>query len=111
MKKVILGIVIIIIIVFAYEYQKPVMTSVAITSNAMKCLNHPPKTLGIKPFNLTLSDIQSEHTSIEAKSGFLSNLTNQRELSVKMKFKGGVEPTVKMNAYSGKCIGVTGPLN
>lgn len=111
MKKIILGMIALLIIFFVYEYQKPIMTTGEATKQALVCLNNPPKKLGIKPFNLNLSDIKSGQMSIDAKSGFFNNLTNKRELSVTLKFKGGLEPTFRMNAYNGECIEVTGPLN
>jgi hypothetical protein len=109
-KKIILGIVIVLIVFFAFEYQKPVMITGNATVQALVCVNNPPKKLAINPINYTLKDLQTVHTSIDAKSGFFNQLTNQRELSVTLVFKE-TEATVKMNAYSGKCIGVTGPLN
>ena len=110
MNKFIRGIVILLIIFFAYEYQKPVVTTNDAMKRAIECINNPPKHLAINPIDYTLKDIQAVHTSIDVKRGFLSQLTNQRELSVTLIFNE-VEPTVNMNAYTGKCIRVTGPFN
>jgi hypothetical protein len=110
MKKVIIGIILIFLVLFAYEYQKPFMTTGDATKQAIDCVNNPPRHLAIKPINYTLEDLQTVHTSIDAKSGYLNHLTNQREVSVTLVFKDA-EPTVKMDAYSGKCIGVSGQLN
>lgn len=111
LKKIILGIVIVLAVFFAYEYQKPIMTTGEATKHALTCLNNPPKKLGIKPFNRTINNIQTVQASLEPKSGFLSKLTNGREWRVTLIFKGSEEPTVTMNAYNGKCIGVSGPLS
>ncbi|SDN90684.1 hypothetical protein [Bacillus sp. OK048] len=110
MKKVIIGIILVLIVLFAYEYQKPIMTTVDATIQAIDCVNNPPSQLAIKPINYTLEDLQTVHTFIDAKSGYLNHVTNQREVSVTLVFKDK-EPTVKMDAYSGKCIWVSGPLN
>lgn len=102
----------VLIIFFAFEYQKPVMTTGKALNQAISCVNNPPKRLDIKPNNYTLKDLQNVIMRIDEKSGFFNQLTNQRELSVTLVFNnGGEKPTVKMNAYSGKCIGVTGPLS
>lgn len=110
MNKIILGIVIVLIVFFAFEYQKPVMTTGNATQKAIACVNNPPKNLAIEPINFTFDDLQTVHLSIDTKSGLFNQLTNHRELSVTLVFKGA-EPTVKINAYNGKCIEVTGPLN
>lgn len=86
------------------------MTTEKAIKQAIECVNNPPKRLAINPYNHTVKDLQAVHTTIEAKSGFLSKLTNQRELSVTLVLNE-MEPTVKMNAYSGKCLKVTGPYN
>lgn len=88
------------------------MTTSEAAKQALVCLNNPPKKIGVKPFNLNLSDVLTWQISIDSKSGFFNNLTNKRQLSVTLKFKeGGKEPTVRMNAYLGKYIDVSGPLN
>ncbi|WML45389.1 hypothetical protein [Neobacillus sp. PS3-40] len=111
LKKAVFGIFILLIIYFSYFYQKPMLTTGEATDYAVQCLNNPPKELGIKSFNLNLDDITSGNLFIDTKSGFFNKLTNQRELSVTLKTKIGREQTVRINAYSGKCIEVTGPLN
>lgn len=67
--------------------------------------------MGVKPHHQNSSDINLEETSIKIKSGFFNNLTNQRELEVTISFKDGQKQIVKMDAYSGKCLGITGLLS
>ncbi|WP_214481950.1 hypothetical protein [Bacillus sp. SM2101] len=110
MKKIILWIVIVLIFFFALEYQKPVMTTYDAIKQAIACVSNPPERLAIKPVNYALKDLETVQTSINVKSGFFNQLTNQRDLSITLVFNGA-EATVKMDAYSGKCIAVTGPLN
>ncbi|WP_409276181.1 hypothetical protein V1499_11365 [Neobacillus sp. SCS-31] len=111
LKKAFYLLLVLLIICFAYAYQKPIMTTLEATNNAVLCLNNPPKELGIKADDITFDDITQVMFSIYAKSGFLNRITNQRELSVTLKTSNGKQPTIRMDAYNGKCLGVTGPLN
>ncbi|MEH6996489.1 hypothetical protein V7075_27925 [Neobacillus drentensis] len=90
---------------------KPILTTGEATDYAVLCLNVPPKELVIKAVDINLDDITLVKLSIDTKSGFFNQFTNQRELSVTLKTKNGEEPTVRMDAYNGKCLEVTGPLN
>ncbi|MDR7080676.1 hypothetical protein J2Y03_005767 [Neobacillus niacini] len=110
-KKEVFCILVFLIIWFAYVYQKPIMTTEKATGYAVLCLNVPPKELGIKAVDINFDDIIMEKLSIDTKNGFFNQFTNQRELSVTLKTKNGEEPTVRMDAYNGKCLEVTGPLN
>jgi len=111
LKKTVFKIIVILTICFAYEYQKPILTTGEATDYAVLCLNVPPKELGIKAIDINFDDITQKKLSIDIKSGFFSQYTNKRDLSITLKTKNGEEPTVKINAYNGNCLGVTGPLN
>ena len=111
LKKTGFKIIVFLIICFAYEYQKPILTTVEATDYAVLCLNVPPKELGIKAVDINFDDITLKKLSIDTKSGFFNQYTNKRDLSITLKTINGEEPTVKINAYNGKCIEVTGPLN
>jgi len=111
LKKLVFKILVFLTICFAYVYQKPILTTEEATDNAVLCLNVPPKALGIKAFDINFDDITLEKFSINTKSGFFNQFTNQRELSVTLKTKNGEESTIRMDAYNGKCLEVTGPLN
>ena len=110
-KKTVFIILIFLIIFFAYEYQKPILTNEEATNYAVLCLNVPPKDLGIKAVKINFDDITLKQLSIDTKNGFFYQYTNKRDLSLTLKTKNGEEPTVKINAYNGKCLEVTGPLN
>ncbi len=88
------------------------MTSGEIIEKGVACLNDT-KNYYKESHNGTIAieHIKSVTTSIDDKSGYFNEVTNKRELSVKFKFDGGGEPTVKMIAYNGKCLGITGPLH
>lgn len=111
LKNAVFRILVLFIICFAYAYQKPIFTTGKATENAALCLQYPPKRLGIKAVDINWDDIKQEKFSIDKKSGFFNQITNQRELSVTLKTKNGEELTVKMDAYNGRCLEVTGPLN
>ncbi|MBO0603116.1 hypothetical protein I2483_15720 [Sporosarcina sp. E16_3] len=111
LKKTVFKILVFVIICFAFEYQKPILTTGEAEGYAVLCLNVPPKELEIKAVNITFDDITLKKLSIDKKSGFFNQYTNKRDLSITLKTKNGEEPTVKINAYNGKCLGVTGPLN
>ena len=111
LKKSVFIILVFIIICFAYEYQKPILTTEEATNYAVLCLNVPPKELGIKALDINFDDITLKQLSIDTKNGFFNQHTNKRDLSITLKTKNGEEPTVKINAYNGKCLEVTGPLN
>lgn len=52
-------------------------------------------------------DIKPEKFSIDKKSGFFNQITNQRELNITLKTKNEEELTVRMDAYTGRCLEVT----
>lgn len=87
------------------------MTTEEATNYAVLCLNVPPKELGIKADEINFDDITLKQLSIDTKNGFFNQYTNKRDLSLTLKTKNGEEPTVKINAYNGKCLEVIGPLN
>lgn len=111
LKKTVFKILVFLIICIAYEYQKPILTTEEATDYAVLCLNVPPKELRIKAVDINFDDITLKKLSIDTKSGFFNQYANKRDLSITMKTKSGEEPTVKINAYNGKCLEVTGPLN
>ncbi|WP_045520908.1 hypothetical protein [Neobacillus niacini] len=111
LKKEGFRILVLLIICFAYAYQKPILATGKATDYAALCLQLPPKRLGIEAVDINWDDIKPEKFSIDKKSGFFNQITNQRELSVTLKTKNGEELTVRMDAYNGRCLEVTGPLN
>ena len=86
------------------------MTTEKATNYAALCLYSPPERLGIKAVDINWDDIKAEKFSIDEKSGFYNQLTNQRELNITMKAKNGEELTVMMDAYNGNCLEVTAAL-
>ncbi|WP_066303905.1 hypothetical protein [Bacillus sp. FJAT-29814] len=110
-KKEAFRIFVVLVIGFAYEYQKPIMATEKATDYAALCLQNPPERLGIEAMDMNWPDIKPEKFSIDEKSGFFNQITNKRELNITLKTKNGEERTVKMDAYTGRCLEVTGPIN
>lgn len=81
------------------------------TGYAALCLQNPPERLGIEAVDINWFDLKPEKFSIDKKNGFFYQITNQREFNVTLKTKNGEELTVRMDAYDGRCLEVTGPLN
>ena len=107
-KKEIFSILLILIIGFAFAYQEPILTTEKATGYAALCLYSPLERMGI---DMNWEDFEPEKVLLDKKSGFFSQLTNQREYRITMKVKNGEELTVRMDAYDGRCLEVTGPLN
>ncbi|MEH7223247.1 hypothetical protein V7112_05470 [Bacillus sp. JJ1566] len=110
-KKKSLRILFLLTIYFAYEYQKPIMTTEKATDYAALCLFVPPKRLGIESKEMNWPYIEAEKLSIDQKNGFFNQITNKREFNITLITKNGEELMVKLDAYSGDCLEVTGPLN
>ncbi|WP_133120514.1 hypothetical protein [Heyndrickxia camelliae] len=66
---------------------------------------------GNKSRGYECDDIKPKKFSIDKKSSFFYQITNQSELSVMLKAKNGEELTVRMDAYNGRCLEVIGPSN
>ncbi|WP_078555942.1 hypothetical protein [Bacillus alkalicellulosilyticus] len=112
MKKVIMFLFIGIFIIAFYEYQKPIMNSAEAMISAVDCLNNPPEHLGIFPDYIDIETIHNEnvYTYLFQQKGYYNELMNKQRWEVKLKYDGK-EPTVLLDAYSGKCISVYGPMS
>ncbi|WP_236560902.1 PepSY domain-containing protein [Pontibacillus sp. HMF3514] len=99
--------------VFLYEHQKPVLSTSGALIQAVKCLNDPPEDLGIRPMNIEVDTLTSEHiskTHLVKKIGLWNSMTNHREWEITLKINGK-HPTVIVDAYTGECVSVYGPLS
>lgn len=112
MKKLLFGLVIIIAIFFSYSYQLPIMSTWEALDNAEKHLKNPPKEWEKSFSDYEWSDTPLENVvvSLNQKSGFWSDLTNRMNWEITIK-NNGAEPTVVIDAYTGKLIDIYGPLN
>ena len=112
MKKLLLVLVIIMAMIFSYSYQLPIMTTVEAIVSAEKHLQNPQEEWGKSFANFDWNDTPLENisASLNQKNDFWSNLTNRMTWEVTIK-NNGQEPTVVIDAYSGKFIDIYGPLN
>jgi len=112
LKKLLFGLVIIIVIIISYSYQLPIMSTSEAIDSAEKHLQNPPKEWEKTLSGLDGNDAQLENVSLSLtpKSNFWSKLTNRMNWEVTIK-NSDSEPTVVIDAYTGKLIEIYGPLN
>ncbi|MFD1927474.1 PepSY domain-containing protein [Sporosarcina siberiensis] len=112
MKKLLFGLVIIIAMFFSYSYQLPIMSTGEAIVSAEKHLQNPPKEWGksFSDYDWNETPLENVVVSLNQKSDFWSNLTNRMNWEVTLK-NNGAEPTVVIDAYTGKLIDIYGPLN
>lgn len=112
MKKYIFLLFIVIIIILVFQYQRPIMDSAEAIDYAVTCLSNPPEELGIFPYDIDLESMPLENifTNLTEQEGFYNQFMNKRLWEVRLILNEEV-PTVVMDAYSGKCISVYGPVN
>jgi uncharacterized membrane protein YkoI len=100
LKKILVGLFALVAMTFLYVYQPPILSTGEAIAIAVKQLQHPPKEISAE--NLEVSLIQQPR--------FWSKLTNRMQWEITLKYNG-TEQTVIIDAYSGKFIGIYGPLN
>lgn len=110
MKKIVLGLVAIILMTFLYLYQSPIMNTVEAIIKAEKHLQNPPEEWAKSIPNVDLKKVPIENVSavLQQKGGFWNQLTNRMQWEVTIKYSG-IQPTVVMDAYTGKFIDIYGP--
>lgn len=102
-----------IMLLITFQYQRPVMTSGEALIQAVAYLQDLPEDYHESMrLHLQVEELQREDyfTSLNLKRGFLSELLNRRQWEVTIKYDG-MEPTVVMDAITGKFITIYGPLN
>ncbi|WP_301107204.1 PepSY domain-containing protein [Sporosarcina sp.] len=112
MKKLLLVLVMIIVMFFLYSYQLPIMSTGEAIDSAQKHLQNPPKEWGktFSDYDWNDTTLENVVVSLNQKNGFWNNLTNRMNWEVTIK-NNGSEPTVVIDAYTGKLIDINGPLN
>ena len=98
--------------IFLYQYQSPIMSTGEAIFSAEKHLQSPPKEWekSISYVNLKELPIENVSAFLNQKNGFWNKLTNKKQWEVTVKYNG-IEPTVVIDAYTGKFIDLYGPLN
>ena len=112
MKKLFFGLVILMAIIFSYSYQQPIMNIGEAIASAEQHLQNPPKEWGETFSNVDWNDTPAENVSasLTQKDNLWNTLMNRMNWEVTIK-NSGQEPTVVMDAYTGKFIEIYGPLN
>ena len=112
MKKILLGLVVVMAMIFLYIYQAPIMSTGNAIVSAEKHLQNPPKEWSKSISNADLKEIPIENISVflNQKNGFWNGLTNRKQWEVTIKYSG-IEPTVVIDAYTGEFIDLYGPLS
>lgn len=112
MKKILLGLVIIIAMLILYQYKSPIMSSEEAIISIEKHLQNPPKASRKSISFIDLKEIPMENIRavLNQKNGFLNELTNRKQWEVTVKYNG-IEPTVVIDAHTGDFINLYGPNN
>ena len=112
LKRIFVGLLIIMAICFLYFYQIPIISTDEATIKAVEHLQTPPEEFKVSIPYVELRDIPAENISVHLKkrNGFFNELTNRQQWEITINYQG-IEPTIVMDAYTGKYIDMYGPLN
>ena len=112
MKKIFLGLVVVITMIFLYLYQSPILSTGEAIFSAEKHLQSPPEEWGksISYVDLKETPIENVSAFLNQKNGFWNKLTNRKQWEVTVSYNG-IEPTVVIDAYTGEFIDLYGSLN
>lgn len=96
---------------FAYHYQKPILTTEEAIVQAYEYLLDPPKGYGDDMIpSKKLEEMWPISTRLTIKSGFFSEMMNCRVWEVTFRYEGK-ELSIIMDAITGEFITIYGPLN
>ncbi|QUW22922.1 PepSY domain-containing protein [Sporosarcina sp. Marseille-Q4063] len=112
MNRVLVGLALIMIMTFLFQYQAPIISTEEAVINAEKHFENPPvewkKSLSFSDLNEITPEIIS--VNLNQKQGFWNELTNKQQWEVQLEHNG-TSPTFVLDAYTGKIIDIYGPLN
>lgn len=108
---IVFGIVIVLVTLFAYQYQKPVLTTEEAIVQAYEYLLDPPEGYGddLIP-DKDLDEMWPINTRLTMQDGFYSEMVNRRSWEVTFRYDGK-EPMVILDAITGEFIMIYGPMN
>ncbi|HEX5564042.1 MAG TPA: hypothetical protein VFX34_03710 [Sporosarcina sp.] len=111
MKKALIVILMLLALISAYQYQKPILTTEEAILQAYEYLLNPPEGYGddLIPTK-ELEEMWPTHTRLTMKHGFYSEMVNRRSWEVTFRYDGK-EPMVILDAITGEFIMIYGPLN
>ncbi|MFC5603596.1 hypothetical protein [Sporosarcina koreensis] len=111
MKKALIVILMLLALISAYQYQKPILTTEEAIVQAYEYLLDPPDGYGDNLIpTKELEEMWPVHTRLTMKHGFYSEMVNRRSWEVTFKYDGK-EPMVILDAITGEFIMIYGPLN
>lgn len=112
MKKILLGLVIIVAIIILYQYKSAILSTEEAIISIEKHLQNPPKEWrkSISYVDLKEIPIGNISASLNQKNGFLNELTNRKQWEVTVKYNG-IDTTVVIDAHTGEFIDLYGSLN
>ncbi|MCM3745692.1 hypothetical protein M3193_16310 [Sporosarcina luteola] len=105
------AIVTVLAILFAYQYQKPILTTDEAIVQAYEYLLDPPEKYGddLIPTK-DLEEMWPINTRLMMKHGFYAEMVNRRAWEVTFRYDGK-EPMVILDAITGEFIMIYGPMN
>ncbi|MGG0669126.1 hypothetical protein [Sporosarcina koreensis] len=108
---IVIAIVLVLAILFSYQYQKPILTTEEAIVQAYEYLLDPPDGYGddLIPTK-EIEEMWPTLTRLSLKHGFYSEMVNRRSWEVTFEYDGK-EPTVIIDAITGDLIMITGPMN
>jgi hypothetical protein len=112
MKKIIYVVLLTMVLLFLYNYQKPILTTEEAVVQAYIHLKNPPKGVEIEKIEMELRDIPASNIELKlhSKAGSFNEFFNRRQWEVTVAYRD-LKPTIVMDASTGKLLEITGPLN
>ena len=112
MKKILVGLLVTLVMLFLYFYQSPIISAGEAINYAEKYLLNPPKEWKNSITFNGLEEIPPENISVNLapKQGYWNEIANKMKWEVTIKYTGK-ESTIVLDAYTGKFMSLYGPLN
>lgn len=110
-KKIVATSIIVLLAVFLFFYQRPIMDETEVVLLAIEILENPPSELKIDRFNI--ENIQDENIQIELvnrKDSFWDKLLNRQQWRVNINTEN-FGTSVYLDAYNGDFIDIQGQFS
>ncbi|QOV12631.1 hypothetical protein [Viridibacillus arvi] len=111
LKKLIYGLLLALVMIFAYQYQKPILETGRVLAKVEEHIKN--QEIGGEDFSdIKIKDLSPKDIDmfLTKKEGFFNRLTNQQQWHITVDYKGS-SPTIVLDAYDGKFIRTYGPLD
>ncbi|WP_084243653.1 hypothetical protein [Planomicrobium okeanokoites] len=114
MKKAVSALLIAILLLTFYNYQKPMLSIEEAIVQAHGYLKNPSSEIGVsvQAIQVELDAVPTENITLALRQqeGFLNELFNHQQWEVTISYED-VIPTVVMDAVTGEVLDIRGPLN